>query len=101
MKTIKLSEEDIVNIVNRVISEASSPKIMRTIEPPQRNISTGENKPKHSGKSEISLYDKDMKRKELTQKTVDRILKYGDMYVKKLEELNRSFPIKKDRFGQY
>ena len=40
-------------------------------------------------------------RAEITQKVVDRIIKYDEMYLKELRKLNSKFPIRKDRFGQY
>lgn len=98
MKTIKLKESDLSKIVERVINE-TKPKIGRTIEPPERNFSKSDFKPEL--KPDISLYDKDMRRKEITQKVVDRIMKYGDMYLNELIKLNSKYPIKKNRFGQY
>jgi hypothetical protein len=37
----------------------------------------------------------------MAQDVIDRILKYGDDYIFELDKLNNSYPIKKDRFGQY
>lgn len=99
MKTIKLKESDLTKIVERIINE-SNPRIERTINPIERNIGKKIEYIPPTEKTP-SLYEKDMKRKEITQKVVDRIIKYGDMYTKELEKLNRKFPMRKDRFGQY
>jgi hypothetical protein len=99
MKTIKLSESDLTNIVKRIVNEASEPRIKGTVEPPERNSYKSDFVP--TPKTEISIYDKKMMRAEITQKVVDRIIKYDEMYLKELKKLNSKFPIKKDRFGQY
>jgi hypothetical protein len=98
MKIIKLSESDLTKIVNRVVNEASGPKVMSTFEPPERNI--GKNT---FSKKNIPVKKPDIIkiRREMAQDVIDRILKYGDDYIFELDKLNNSYPIKKDRFGQY
>ena len=98
MKTIKLKESDLTNIVKRIVNEASKPRVMSTFEPPERNI----------GKNTFSMVSLPPKkpdiikiRREMAQDVIDRILKYGDDYIFELDKLNNSYPIKKDRFGQY
>jgi hypothetical protein len=98
MKTIKLSESDLTNIVKRIVNETSKPRIKSTVEPPERNI----------GKNTFSMVSLPPKkpdifqiRKEVTQNVIDRVIKYGDKYLFELDKLNTSYPIKKDRFGQY
>jgi hypothetical protein len=98
MKTIKLKESDLTKIVNRIVNEASKPRVMSTIEPPERNI----------GKNTFSKENIPVKkpeilqiRKVVTQNVIDRIMKYGDDYIFELDKLNSDFPIKKDRYEQY
>jgi hypothetical protein len=99
MKTIKLTEKDLTNIVKKIVNE-SEPKVSTSFVPAERNVGKKIDYVPPTEKT-VSLYDKDMMRKQITQKVVDRIMKYGDMYTKKLIELNKKFPIKKDRFEQY
>jgi hypothetical protein len=99
MKTIKLKESDLTKIVNRIVNEALGPRISRTTKPIERNTSKSDFVP--TPKTEISIYDKKIMRAEITQRVVDRIIKYDEMYLKELRELNSKFPIKKDHFGQY
>lgn len=98
MKTIKLKESDLTKIVNRIVNEASGPKVMSTFEPPERNI----------GKNTFSKKNIPVKkpdafqiRKVVAQKVIDRIMKYGDDYIFELDKLNSDFPINKDRYEQY
>jgi len=84
MKTIKLTESDLTNIVKKIVNEASNPKIMRTAYP-----GIDKNPPMH------------IKRKLMTQHVLDRIMKYGPEYMEKLEALNSEFPIAPDKFKQY
>ncbi len=99
MKTIKLTEKDLTNIVKKIVNE-SKPKVSTSFVPAERNVGKKIDYVPPTEKT-VSIYDKDMMRKEITQKVVDRIMKFGDMYTKKLIELNKKFPIKKDRFEQY
>lgn len=98
MKTIKLKESDLTKIVNRIVNEASKPKVMSTFEPPERNI----------GKNTFSKKNIPVKkpdtfqiRKVVAQNVIDRIMKYGDDYIFELDKLNSDFPINKDRYEQY
>lgn len=98
MKIIKLSESDLTKIVNRIVNEASGPKVMSTFEPLERNI----------GKNTFSKKNIPVKkpdafqiRKVVAQKVIDRIMKYGDDYIFELDKLNSDFPINKDRYEQY
>jgi molybdopterin-biosynthesis enzyme MoeA-like protein len=98
MKTIKLKESDLTNIVKRIVNEASEPRIKSTVEPPERNI----------GKNTFSISNLPPKkpdnfqiRKEVAQNVIDRIIKYGDKYLFELDKINSDFPIKKDRYEQY
>jgi molybdopterin-biosynthesis enzyme MoeA-like protein len=98
MKTIKLKESDLTNIVKRIVNEASNPRIKSTVEPPERNI----------GKNTFSISNLPPKkpdnfqiRKEVAQNVIDRIIKYGDKYLFELNKINSDFPIKKDRYEQY
>jgi hypothetical protein len=98
MKTIKLKESDLTNIVKRIVNEASNPRIKSTVEPPERNI----------GKNTFSISNLPPKkpdnfqiRKEVAQNVIDRIIKYGDKYLFELGKINSDFPIKKDRYEQY
>ena len=98
MKTIKLKESDLTNIVKRIVNEASNPRIKSTVEPPERNI----------GKNTFSISNLPPKkpdnfqiRKEVAQNVIDRIIKYGDKYLFELDKINSDFPIKKDRYEQY
>jgi molybdopterin-biosynthesis enzyme MoeA-like protein len=98
MKTIKLKESDLTNIVKRIVNEASNPRIKSTVEPPERNI----------GKNTFSISNLPPKkpdnfqiRKEVAQNVIDRIIKYGNKYLFELDKINSDFPIKKDRYEQY
>jgi len=84
MKTIKMTESDLTNIVKKIVKEASNPRIMRTVYP-----EIDRNPPMH------------VKRKLMAQHVLDRIMKYGPEYMDKLEELNSEFPIDPDKFKQY
>lgn len=98
MKRIKITESDLTNIVKKIVNEASKPRTMSTVEPPERNI----------GKNTFSISSLPPKkldifqiRKEVTQNVIDRIMKYGDDYLFELDKINSDFPIKKDRYEQY
>lgn len=90
MKTIKLTESDLTNMVKKIVNEASNVRIMRTVKPD----------PKEFGK-----YDSlDTKRKMLVQKVIDRILdaeQKGTDYVEELKQLNSKYPSNRSTFGQY
>jgi len=98
MKTIKLKESDLTNIVKKIVNEVSNPRIKSTVEPPERNI----------GKNTFSISNLSPKkpdnfqiRKEVAQNVIDRIIKYGNKYLFELGKINSDFPIKKDRYEQY
>lgn len=90
MKTIKLTESDLTNMVKKIVNEASNVKIMRTFHP----------NPKEFGK-----YDSlDTKRKMLVQKVIDRILdseQKGTDYIEALKELNSKYPSKRTGYIDY
>lgn len=99
MNTIKLTEADLTKIVKRIVNE-SKPKVSSSFEPAERNIGKKidfvpptEKKP--------SLYDREVMRKEITQKVVDRIMKYGEKYVNEINKINYRFPIKKNPIREY
>jgi hypothetical protein len=84
MKTIKMTESDLTNIVKKIVNEASKPRIMRTALP---------------DKDAPRSFDEN--RKIMVQHVLDRIMKYGPEYMDKLEDLNSEFPIAPDKFKQY
>jgi hypothetical protein len=97
MKTIKLKESDLTNIVKRVLNE--EPRVMTTVEPYERN--TGPRA--RLGKNPINVVtpDKYESRKEMIQNVIDRVMKYGKTYIKELNRLNDKYPIGGDTFGRY
>lgn len=106
MKTVKLTESDIRNIVKRVINEESpnglrsrNPRIMRTAEPPERNV--GEKVPLDRISTNIHTPDKYETRKEFLQNVIDRLMRYDKRYMREVERLNNEFPINPDYFGRY
>lgn len=99
MKKIKLKESDLTNIVKRVIEEANGPKIMRTVEPNERNLG-----PKaRIGQKPVNIItpDKYENRREVIQNVIDRLMKYDRRYMRELERLNEKYPIEPDYFGRY